>query len=184
MLTTLLSEHLLSLHITSWPIFYLYLVNVGIFWPICIHICTLLPHFFLSFISRPNAGTKTVLFIPLIVGSVTTLWPNLSIQIHFRSDFHSALKLVADILKSYASIGKIVYRNWRNCIPVLAKSYASIGEIIYQYWQNHIPLYWLTVLGKGQLISLVYDFVNNCIRFCQYQYTISSIPYTISECWQ
>ena len=57
---------------------------------------------------------------------------------------------IADILKSYTGIDKIVYQHWQNRIPVLTKSYTGID------WEkaNSFPWY---------------------IQFCQYLYTISSI---------
>ena len=37
---------------------------------------------------------------------------------------------IADILKSYTSIGQIVYRYWPNHVLLLVKSSTSIGEIV------------------------------------------------------
>ena len=102
-------------------------------------------------------------------------------------------------MKLYIGIDKIVYRHWRNCIPVLTKLYTGIGETVYRYWQNCIPvltklytsickilyLYWKkrpTCFCSWYMISsiLVYDFTNTYIQFFntskqfwQYQYKIS-----------
>ena len=66
------------------------------------------------------------------------------------------------LAKSYTSIGEIIFRYWWNCLPVLAKLSTCICEIIHRYWQ-----YCILVLGKGQLVSLAYNFINNGRQFYQ-----------------
>ena len=76
---------------------------------------------------------------------------------------------IAVLTKSYTSIGKIVYRYWRNCTPVLAKSsidefiyrqvlmksYTSIDENVYQYWHSCI-----------QVLTKSYKCIDKIAVFC------------------
>ena len=59
---------------------------------------------------------------------------------------------------AYERKNEIVYQYWQNPLPVLAKSSTGIGEI---YWEK---------------ANLVYDFINNGVRFRQYWSMISPIP--------
>ena len=107
------------------------------------------------------------------------------------------------LAKSPNSIGQIVYWYWPNHLPVLtyltrqcihinyAYSYCrhseiiylywwnrlrGIGEIVYWYWQNFIP-----VLGKGQLVSLVYDFINTSKWFRQKRQSCTMVEIALSQ---
>ena len=107
---------------------------------------------------------------------------------------------MADRMSS-TNIGQIVYQYWQNhlpvlvkCLPVLTKSYTGIGKRPirflgirfqqYQYTISPIPVddyvnngrrNRMRVLGKDQLVSLVYDFSNFSRLFGQDDFRISAI---------
>ena len=64
---------------------------------------------------------------------------------------------------TFAGIDQIVYRYWRNRLPVLAKSYTGIGEIVFWYWPNRILAYlgWSNfVLSRKFLWKFLIDLQN------------------------
>ena len=75
------------------------------------------------------------------------------------------------LTKLLTSSDEILYQYWRNCILALTKWYIGIDEIhsILVLAKSY------TGVGKGQLISLAYYFINTHIGFGQYRYTILSI---------